>query len=71
MTNNIGNDLIHYKVTDPSDDPLNPTPGTLRYGASKIQGKDWITFQKDMNIKLMKPLLISSFTTIDGRGVKH
>ncbi|CAJ2635530.1 unnamed protein product [Trifolium pratense] len=69
MTNNIGKDLIHYKVTDPSDHPLNPRPGTLRYGASRIQGKVWITFQKDMNIKLEKPLLISSFTTIDGRGV--
>ncbi|PNY14865.1 major pollen allergen-like protein, partial [Trifolium pratense] len=44
-------------------------PGTLRYGASVIQGKVWITFQKDMNIRLVKPLLISSFTTIDGRGV--
>ena len=69
MTNNIGKDLIHYKVTDHSDHPLNPRPGTLRYGASKIQGKVWITFQRDMNIKLVKPLLISSFTTIDGRGV--
>jgi len=69
MTNNVGKDLIHYKVTDHSDDPLNPRLGTLRYGASKIQGKVWITFQKDMNIKLVRPLLISSFTTIDGRGV--
>jgi pectate lyase len=69
MTNNIGKGLIHYKVTDPNDDPTNPKPGTLRYRASVIQGKVWITFQKDMNIKLMKPLLISSFTTIDGRGV--
>jgi pectate lyase len=69
MANNIGKDLIHYIVTDPSDHPLNPRPGTLRYGASRIQGKVWITFQKDMNIKLVKPLLISSFTTIDGRGV--
>jgi hypothetical protein len=68
MTNNIGKGLIHYKVTDPNDDPINPQPGTLRYGASVIQGKVWITFKKDMNIKLMKPLLISSFTTIDGRG---
>ncbi|KAK7380815.1 hypothetical protein VNO78_33334 [Psophocarpus tetragonolobus] len=69
MTNNIGKDLIHYTVTDPSDDPINPKLGTLRYGASMIQGKVWITFQKDMHIKLEKPLLISSFTTIDGRGV--
>lgn len=69
MTNNIGKDLIRYKVTDPSDDPINPKPGTLRYGASRIQGKVWITFQRDMYIRLVRPLLISSFTTIDGRGV--
>ncbi|KAL5099024.1 hypothetical protein RYX36_003351 [Vicia faba] len=69
MTNNIGKSLIHYKVIDSNDDPINPKPGTLRYGASVIQGKVWITFQKDMNIILLKPLLISSFTTIDGRGV--
>ncbi|RHN52558.1 putative pectate lyase [Medicago truncatula] len=67
MTNNIGKGFIHYKVTDPNDDPINPQSDTLRYGASVIQGKVWITFKKDMNIKLMKPLLISSFTTIDGR----
>ncbi|RDX90954.1 putative pectate lyase 16, partial [Mucuna pruriens] len=69
MTNNIGKDLIHYKVSDPSDDLINPKPGTIRYGASRVQGKVWITFQKDMHIRLEKPLLISSFTTIDGRGV--
>ncbi|KAK7307570.1 hypothetical protein VNO77_40761 [Canavalia gladiata] len=68
MTNNIGMDLIRYKVTDPNDDPINPRPGTLRYGTSVIQGKVWITFQKDMHIRLERPLLISSFTTIDGRG---
>ncbi|KAK7359951.1 hypothetical protein VNO77_01920 [Canavalia gladiata] len=68
MTNNIGEDLISYKVTDPNDDPINPKPGTLRYGASRIQGKVWITFQRDMHIRLQKTLLISSFTTIDGRG---
>ncbi|OIW15075.1 hypothetical protein TanjilG_08562 [Lupinus angustifolius] len=69
MTNNIGEGLIHYKVTDPSDDPINPKYGTLRYGASVIQGKVWITFQRDMVIRLVRPLLVSSFTTIDGRGV--
>ncbi|KAL2334770.1 hypothetical protein Fmac_015983 [Flemingia macrophylla] len=69
MTNNMDKDLIYYKVTDVSDNPINPKPGTLRYGASMIQGKVWITFERDMNIKLEKPLLISSFTTIDGRGV--
>ncbi|AET03983.1 pectate lyase-like protein [Medicago truncatula] len=69
MTNNIGKDLIHYTVTDPRDHPLNPAPGTLRYEASRIQGKVWITLKRNMNIKLVRPLLISSFTTIDGRGV--
>ncbi|KAJ7953671.1 Pectate lyase [Quillaja saponaria] len=68
MTNNIGRDLVHYKVTDPSDNPLDPKPGTLRYGATMIKQKVWITFKKDMKIKLEKPLLISSFTAIDGRG---
>ncbi|KAL4372826.1 hypothetical protein S245_015580 [Arachis hypogaea] len=68
MMNNIGNDLVYYEVTDPSDDPINPKPGTLRYGASMIQQKVWITFKSDMKITLAKPLLISSFTAIDGRG---
>ncbi|KAL0535721.1 hypothetical protein IC582_030062 [Cucumis melo] len=68
MTNNMGRNLIHYQVTDPSDDPINPRPGTLRYGATMIKHKVWITFQKDMHIVLQKPLLISSFTAIDGRG---
>ncbi|MED6172375.1 hypothetical protein PIB30_049517 [Stylosanthes scabra] len=68
MMNNIGTDLIHYEVIDPTDDPINPKPGTLRYGASVIQQKVWITFKTDMQITLAKPLLISSFTAIDGRG---
>ncbi|RYQ88447.1 hypothetical protein Ahy_B09g095633 isoform B [Arachis hypogaea] len=68
MMNNIGSDLIHYEVIDPTDDPINPKPGTLRYGASVIQQKVWITFKRDMKITLAKPLLISSFTAIDGRG---
>ncbi|XP_059444938.1 probable pectate lyase 4 [Corylus avellana] len=70
MTNNIGRGLIQYVVTDSSDNPLNPKPGTLRYGATMIGGKKWITFQRSMNIKLEKPLLISSFTAIDGRGAE-
>ncbi|MCD7465115.1 hypothetical protein HAX54_000588 [Datura stramonium] len=70
MTNNIGDDLVKYKVTDPSDDPLNPKSGTLRYAMTHIKGKIWVTFERDMKIRLQKPLLVSSFTTIDGRGVK-
>ncbi|KAM7279351.1 hypothetical protein ACFE04_006485 [Oxalis oulophora] len=68
MTNNIGKDVTRYVVTDPSDDPLKPKPGTLRFGTTLIKGKKWITFKRSMNIQLHKPLLISSFTTIDGRG---
>jgi pectate lyase len=69
MTNNVGKNVLWYKVTDPSDDPVNPRQGTLRYGATMITGKVWITFEKNMDIKLEKPLLISSHTAIDGRGV--
>ncbi|KAM7269525.1 hypothetical protein ACFE04_025022 [Oxalis oulophora] len=68
MTNNIGKDITRYFVTDPSDDPLKPKPGTLRYGATMVKGKKWITFKRSMHIKLDRPFLISSFTTIDGRG---
>ena len=67
-------DQQHWKgphtivVIDPSDNPINPKPGTLRYGTTMIKGKKWITFQRSMHIRLEKPLLISSFTTIDGWG---
>ncbi|KAK2992503.1 hypothetical protein RJ640_005650 [Escallonia rubra] len=58
-----------YVVTDPSDDPVNPTPGTLRYGA--IQTKPlWIIFDRDMVIKLKNELLVTSYKTLDGRGAK-
>ncbi|KAM7471019.1 hypothetical protein LguiA_009202 [Lonicera macranthoides] len=68
MTNNIGEDMIFYEVTDPSDNAVNPKPGTLRYGVTSIKRKVWITFQRDMRIKLERPLIIGSFTAIDGRG---
>lgn len=70
MTNNIGRDVTYYKVTNPGDDPLKPKPGTLRYGATMVPGKVWITFKRNMNIILQKPLLISSYTAIDGRGAR-
>ena len=58
-----------YTVTDPSDDSVNPKPGMLRYGA--IQSKPlWIVFAKDMVITLKNELIVNSFKTIDGRGVK-
>ncbi|MFQ6670646.1 hypothetical protein Gotur_035474 [Gossypium turneri] len=69
MINNIGKDIVKYKVTDPSDDPLSPKLGTLRYGATMIKSKVWITFKNSMTITLQRPLLLSSFTAIDGRGV--
>ncbi|PPS09355.1 hypothetical protein GOBAR_AA11273 [Gossypium barbadense] len=69
MINNIGKDVVKYKVTDPSDDPLSPKSGTLRYGTTMIKGKIWITFKNNMTITLQRPLLLSSFTAIDGRGV--
>ncbi|KAF5478268.1 hypothetical protein F2P56_004842 [Juglans regia] len=70
MTNNIGKGLTRYVVTDPSDNPLKPKPGTLRYGVTMLRGKKWITFRRNMRIQLEKPLLIGSFTAIDGRGVE-
>lgn len=68
MTNNIGQDVTFYEVTDPSDNAVNPKLGTLRYGVTNIKGKVWITFQRDMHIKLERPLILGSFTVIDGRG---
>ncbi|GFQ05544.1 putative pectate lyase 2 [Phtheirospermum japonicum] len=58
-----------YVVTDPSDDPQNPKPGTLRYGVIQTQPL-WIVFAKSMVIKLENELMINSYKTIDGRGVK-
>ncbi|MBA0611720.1 hypothetical protein Godav_012382 [Gossypium davidsonii] len=52
MINNIGKDVMKYKVTDPSDDPLSPKPGTLRYGTTMIKGKVWITFKNSMTITM-------------------
>ncbi|XP_047313051.1 putative pectate lyase 2 [Impatiens glandulifera] len=58
-----------YVVTNPSDDPVNPKPGTLRYGV--IQTKPlWIIFGKNMVITLKNELLMNSYKTIDGRGAK-
>ncbi|KAG6754607.1 hypothetical protein POTOM_040399 [Populus tomentosa] len=58
-----------YVVTAPNDDPVNPKPGMLRYGA--IQSKPlWIVFAKDMVITLKNELIMNSYKTIDGRGAK-
>lgn len=57
-----------YVVTDSSDsDPVNPKPGTLRYGVLQDEPL-WIIFSGDMTIKLRYELILSSYKTIDGRG---
>lgn len=68
MRGNRGAGVRFYMVTDARDDPVRPWPGTLRYGATLLHGKVWITFRKDMVITLKRPLFVKSFTTIDGRG---
>ena len=68
MRQNRGPGVIPYVVTDPSDDPVRPRPGTLRYGGTVLAGKVWITFQRGMHIRLAQPLFVKSFTAIDGRG---
>ncbi|KAL3511382.1 hypothetical protein ACH5RR_030783 [Cinchona calisaya] len=62
-----GRDGQIYVVTDNGDHPVNPKPGTLRYGV--IQDEPlWIIFARDMVIQLKEELLMNSFKTIDGRG---
>ncbi|KAL6559342.1 hypothetical protein OROGR_004459 [Orobanche gracilis] len=57
-----------YVVEDSSDDDaVNPKPGTLRHAVTR-DAPLWITFQRDMTIKLKQELIINSFKTIDGRG---
>ncbi|XP_077227800.1 pectin lyase-like superfamily protein [Tasmannia lanceolata] len=57
-----------YVVTDPSDDPINPKIGTLRYGAIQTEPL-WIIFKYNMVITLKNELIMNNFKTIDGRGV--
>ncbi|CAN6452861.1 unnamed protein product [Victoria cruziana] len=60
----------YLTVTDPSDDPLNPKPGTLRHAieaAGKSPGGGWIRFDRAMTVVLEEKLWIGSNTTIDGR----
>ena len=56
-----------YVVTTPDDDPINPKPGTLRYGAIRTEPL-WIIFARDMVLTLENELMINSYKTIDGRG---
>lgn len=63
-----GKDGRFYKVTDPSDDDLiNPKPGTLRYAVIQKEPL-WITFARNMVIKLREELIVTDNKTIDGRG---
>ncbi|KAK8568757.1 hypothetical protein V6N13_106647 [Hibiscus sabdariffa] len=56
-----------YVVTDPSDDVIDPKPGTLRHAVIQ-HGPLWITFARGMIITLKEELLMTSNKTIDGRG---
>lgn len=58
-----------YVVTNPYDNPINPAPGTLRYGVIQTSPL-WIIFARDMVITLKNELIVNSFKTIDGRGAK-
>ncbi|CAN1295417.1 Probable pectate lyase 5, partial [Linum perenne] len=62
-----GRDGKIYVVTDSGDHPVNPKPGTLRYGVIRDEPL-WIIFERDMVIKLKAELMMNSFKTIDGRG---
>ncbi|KAJ8532801.1 hypothetical protein K7X08_015690 [Anisodus acutangulus] len=59
----------YYVVTSSSDpDPVNPPPGTLRYGVIQEEPL-WIVFAANMEIKLSEELIFNSYKTLDGRGV--
>ncbi|KAJ6770249.1 PECTATE LYASE 18-RELATED [Salix purpurea] len=63
-----GRDGSLYVVTNSdSDDPVNPVPGTLRYGVIQEEPL-WIIFDQDMVINLKEELVMNSHKTIDGRG---
>lgn len=58
-----------YVVTSAKDDnAANPAPGTLRYAVTRLEPL-WIIFAYSMTIKLKNELMITSYKTIDGRGV--
>ncbi|KAL7213568.1 hypothetical protein ACSBR2_016152 [Camellia fascicularis] len=58
-----------HVVTNPSNDPINPKHGSLRYGVIQTRPL-WIIFARDMVITLKNELVMNSYKTIDGRGVK-
>ncbi|KAG6547336.1 hypothetical protein Mapa_011273 [Marchantia paleacea] len=58
-----------YIVTDPgNDNPTDPRPGTLRWAVVQERPM-WIIFARDMTIRLKQELIMTSYKTIDGRGV--
>jgi pectate lyase len=62
------NGQIYTVTSAEDDDAANPQPGTLRYAATREEPL-WITFAKSMTIYLQEELIMTSFKTIDGRGV--
>ncbi|KAG0561885.1 hypothetical protein KC19_9G100500 [Ceratodon purpureus] len=62
------NGQIYMVTSAEDDDAANPQPGTLRYAATREEPL-WITFAKSMTIYLQEELILTSFKTIDGRGV--
>lgn len=59
-----------YVVTDPSDgDMVNPKKGTLRHAVIQTEPL-WITFARNMVIRLSEELIMTSNKTIDGRGAQ-
>jgi len=62
------NGKIYVVTSDRDDDPANPAPGTLRYGVTRNEPL-WIMFEFSMIIKLKLELMVTSYKTIDGRGV--
>lgn len=62
------NGHIYTVTSDNDDDVADPQPGTLRHAATREEPL-WITFAKSMTIYLQQELILTSFKTIDGRGV--
>ncbi|KAF3780143.1 Pectate lyase [Nymphaea thermarum] len=62
-----GNGRIYIVDDNGDDDPVNPKPGTLRYGVIQTEPL-WIIFARDMVIQLRQQLVMNSHKTIDGRG---
>ncbi|MCI6504449.1 MAG: hypothetical protein MSA13_07540 [Prevotella sp.] len=57
-----------YHVTSLDDDPVNPQPGTFRYGITKVQGPRTIVFDISGYIELKSRLVCSDkYVTIAGQ----